>query len=211
MQRILRRVLGEHVPGLLRWQQIGVDCVALGGTCGVNRARQPGCVFPDGTGGAGATGGTTGAGGTGGTGGPELKPENLISDFEQTDAAIVVMAGTPTRNGLWYTYNDDVPKGTDTTCVQTPQATPQMPLPYVTEAPPSTRPESTGALALHAKWSGCTIWGAGIGSSLSWQPQPDAGAYTGTPLPYDVGQFTGVTFWAMATPGSTRRCGSRSR
>ena len=206
---------GNTYQGCFAGNRIAVDCVALGGTCGVNRANAPSCVFPEGTGGTGGpggtggTGGTTGAGGAGGiggTGGTELKPDNLISDFEQTDAASVVMAGSPTRNGFWYTYNDDAPKGTDATCVQTPPAALQTLdrqwVPYGAEAPPSAHPGSTGALALHAKWSGCTIWGAGIGASLSWQSQPDAGASTGMQAAYDVTPFTGVTFWAMAAAGS---------
>lgn len=156
---------------------------------------------------SGCGGGATGTGGMGGMGGPQLRPENLISDFEDPTAATVVMAGNPTRNGSWYTYNDDNdPMAADPSCVQTPRAPHQlapgqMPDPYVGEAPPSAHPGSTGALALHAKWSGCTIWGAGIGASLSWQPRPDAGAYIGNQVAYDVGPFAGVTFWAMAGLG----------
>ena len=56
--------------------------------------------------------GTTGGGGSGGSGAaPVLDPANKISDFEDLAAATVVMAGTPARNGYWYTYNDDNPKG----------------------------------------------------------------------------------------------------
>ena len=39
------------------------------------------------------------------------------------------MAGTPARNGYWYTYNDDNPKGTDATCIQTPPSGPQLSAP----------------------------------------------------------------------------------
>src|SRR5215831_11677749 len=49
-----------------------------------------------------------------------LKDENLISDFEGTAGATVVMRGNPPRNGHWYTYNDDSPKGTDPSCAQVP-------------------------------------------------------------------------------------------
>ena len=56
-----------------------------------------------------------GAGGRSGAA-PVLDPANKISDFEDLAAATVVMAGTPARNGYWYTYNDDNPKGTDSTC-----------------------------------------------------------------------------------------------
>ena len=63
----------------------------------------------------GGSGGSSGGGGAGA--GPVLDPMNLISDFEDTTAATVVMAGTPTRNGYWYTYNDD-----SASCTQTPKA-----------------------------------------------------------------------------------------
>ncbi len=200
---------GNTYQGCFAGNRINVDCVALGGACGMNRAWQPGCVFPEGTGGTGGAagaGGAGGTGGTGGTGGPELKAENLISDFEQTDAAIVAMAGNPTRNGVWFAYNDDTPKGADATCVQTPLAAPQTPdgqwAPYGAAAPPGgVRPGSTGLLALHGSWTGCTIWGAGIGANLNQPGAPDGGPAP-VPVPYDVTPFTGVTFWARAAVGS---------
>ena len=74
---------------------------------------------------SGGGGGTTGGGGSGGSG-VTLDPANKISDFEDLAAATVVTAGTPARNGYWYTYNDDNPKGTDATCIQTPTSGPQL-------------------------------------------------------------------------------------
>jgi hypothetical protein len=177
---------GNTYQGCFAGYKINVDCAALGG--------------------AGGSGGPGGSGGLGGTGGPEVKAENLISDFEQTEAAVVALPGAPTRRGFWYTYNDDVPKGMDPSCVQTPPAAFQTAdgqwVPSIPEAPPSLRPGSTGSLALHAKWTGCTIWGAGIGVPLSWQGPADAGAPDAMQVAYDVTPFTGVTFWAMAAPGS---------
>jgi hypothetical protein len=55
-----------------------------------------------------------------------VAPEDLISDFEDLAAATVVMSGTPTRNGYWYPYNDDNPKGMDATCIQVPKSGPQV-------------------------------------------------------------------------------------
>ena len=154
--------------------------------------------------GSGGSGGSTGSGGSGGSG-VMTSPEDKISDFEDLAAATVVMSGTPPRNGYWYTYNDDNPKGTDTTCVQMPpsgpQVAPAMPSPWVGEAPATAAPGTTGSLALHAKWSGCSVWGAGIGADLN-QPQVDGGTYSGPKVPYDVGPFKGITFWAMAATGT---------
>ena len=55
-----------------------------------------------------------------------VEPDNLISNFEDIAAATVVMAGTPPRNGYWYTYNDNNLLGRST-CMQVPQAGPQLP------------------------------------------------------------------------------------
>ena len=123
-----------------------------------------------------------------------MEPNNLISDFEDLAAATVVMAGTPARNGYWYTYNDDNPKGTDTTCVQVPPSGPQRlpdpPATYFGEAPPTAPPATMGQasrrFALHAKWAGCSVWGAGVGADLG-QPQVDGGTYTGRRSPTTTG------------------------
>jgi len=163
-------------------------------------------------GGCGGGGGGTGTGGTGGgtVDNIVVDPGDLVSDFEDLAAATVVMAGTPARNGYWYTYNDDNPKGTDATCVQVPPSGPQLlpnpPATYVGEAPPSAPPATmgaaaAGAMSLHAKWAGCSVWGAGIGADLG-QPQVDGGTYTGPKVPYDISAFKGVTFLAMAVTGS---------
>ena len=157
------------------------------------------------SGGSGGSGGSSGSAGTSGSS-ITLDPANKISDFEDVAAATVVGAGTPPRNGYWYTYNDDNPKGTDATCVQVPpsgpQVAPAMPAAWAGEAPPSAAPSGqTGSFALHAKWQGCTVWGAGIGADLN-QPMQDGGTYTGPKVPYDVSAYKGVTFWAMAVQGT---------
>src|SRR4029077_15204453 len=114
------------------------------------------------------------AGGCGSSGGgtvAEIRSENLISDFEDMSAAVVANLGDPPRNGHWFAYNDDNPKGTDGSCAQVPPAdverAPQPPAVYVCSAPASARPRGTGSRALHAQWSGCVVWGAGIGADLN--------------------------------------------
>lgn len=147
--------------------------------------------------GGSSSGGSTGTGGT-----MMLDPNNLISDFEDPAAATVVNAGTPPRNGYWYTYNNDNPAGTDPTCMQIPKSGPQLlpapPATYVGTAPPSSHPDATGSFALHAVWSGCTVWGAGVGADLFQPAAADGGTYTGPKVAGNVGAYTGITFWAMA-------------
>ncbi len=184
---------------------LATACVFLTG--GAALLGGSGCSSTNNTGGSG---GTTGGGGSGGSGAaPVLDPANKISDFEDLAAATVVMAGTPARNGYWYTYNDDNPKGTDTTCIQTPPSGPQARVrgdaapSWSPEAPGDAAPSGVtgGAYALHVTWTGCSVWGAGIGADLN-QPVMDGGTYMGKKVPYNVGAFTGITFWAMATTGS---------
>jgi hypothetical protein len=142
--------------------------------------------------------------------GTTLDPANLLSDFEDVAAATIVQAGTPARNGYWYSYNDWAADGVDKdTCMQTPMSGPQamaksIPTPtYVGEAPPSADGSGqAGSLALHAQWNGCSVWGAGIGADLNQPMLPDGGTYSGPKVPYDLTGYTGVTFWAAVTPNS---------
>jgi len=146
------------------------------------------------------------AGGGGGTGGvdagPIIEPDlsDKLSDFEDLAVATIVWSGSPPRNGTWYTYNDG-----STTCLQAPApltggAPPQT---YVPEVPPTQAPSgTTGSFALHARWSECTTWGAGVGADINTPLTPAGAVYTGPKVAYDLTPYTGVTFWAMATPGS---------
>ena len=61
--------------------------------------------------------------------------------------------------------------------------------------------------ALHFTGTGCTDWGAGVGTDLAAVPATgDAGATTGGPkVAYDVSGFTGVTFWSRSDSGSSMR------
>jgi hypothetical protein len=135
----------------------------------------------------------SGCGGSGGSKptsmGAELKPENLISDFENRTMATVVDEGTPPRNGFWYAYNYM------TTCTQTPTPN-DASMKYVGVAPPTLHPGATGSYALRASWSGCNNWGAGIGADLN-RPDWDGGTDGGPKLTYDVTPYTGVTFWGI--------------
>src|SRR5262249_7551119 len=146
-----------------------------------------------------------------GTGGAALDPRDLISDFEDAAAATVVMAGNPPRNGFWYVYNDDNPGRSDATCVQAPRSRPETdalglpPDPYIGVAPPNLHAGAIGSRALRGMWSGCSVWGAGIGTDLNMPIIPDGGTYSGPRVVYDVTAYAGVTFWAMAAPNSDTR------
>jgi hypothetical protein len=147
--------------------------------------------------------GATGTGGTsgGGAGGSICDEcfDGKLSDFEDLAQATVVRTGTPPRNGYWYPYND----GSDT-CRQHPDPSPGGdPLgSYVGEAPATPSPGPSGSMALHAQWTGCTIFGAGIAADINVPLSPDGGIYYGPKLPYDISRYTGVTFWAMTMPNS---------
>jgi hypothetical protein len=136
----------------------------------------------------GSPDGGTGAGGNA----AGLDPNNLLSDFSDTAAATVVAAGTPPRNGYWYTYND-----MSATCVQMPANGAA----YVGETPTTPSSGPSGGMALHAQWNTCSTWGAGVGADLN-QPPTDGGTYMGLKVPYDLTGYTGITFWAMAAPGT---------
>jgi hypothetical protein len=144
-----------------------------------------------------------GGGGGGMDSGPIVEPPGLsekLSDFEDLAVATIVQTGSPPRNGTWYTYNDG-----SATCLQAPAPmTGNVPAQtYVPEAPATSAPSGQlSALALHARWSDCTTWGAGIGADINTPLTPDGAFYTGPKVPYDLTPFTGITFWAMATPGT---------
>jgi len=181
---------------------------ASGGAGGVSTGGDDGSMAgSNGAAGGGIGGGGIGGGGIGGGGiGGAQIPADLISDFEDPAAATVVRTGTPPRNGVWYTYNDDPFRGfRDPTCIQTPRTALQSqamnlpPEPYLSVAPPGGPPPgSTGTRALHGEWTGCAVWGAGVGAELA-TPIVDGGLYVGPRVPYDVRPYIGVSFWARAT------------
>jgi hypothetical protein len=137
------------------------------------------------SGGAGAS-----AAAGGGAGGGAAHVQELVSDFEQAGGALVVSSGAPPRNGAWYTYEDNSP-----TCMPIP-----MPgTPYLPAMPPP--PGSPGGgLALHALWSGCVRWGAGIAAQLN-RPPAEQRPGEGSVVAYDLTGYTGLTFHVMVTPG----------
>ena len=133
-------------------------------------------------------GGASDAGGEAGV--PLGNPEDLLSDFTQDDA-IVLPVGTPPRNGYWYSYNDASPS-----CRQSPAHAE----PYYPSTPPLLAPGASGGRALHASWTQCTVWGAGVGADLAVPPGSPMGS--GPRVTYDLTGFTGIAFWAMAAPGT---------
>jgi hypothetical protein len=140
-----------------------------------------------GCGGSSSTGNTTGAGGGGG--GTVLNEDDKLSDFEDLAAATIVNAGTPQRNGYWFTYSDE-----SATCVTMPAKG----VTYVPETPPTPSPYK-GGMALHAKWDGCTVWGAGVGADIAQPAAPDGGSYEGVKVNYDLTGAKGITFWAATS------------
>jgi len=162
----------------------------------------------DGGGGAGGAAGSRDGGGAGagehdaalddgGDGradaGGAFDPDNLLSDFEDPAAATIVAAGTPKRHGFWYSFNDMT-----ATCTQAPAAGAA----YVGQVPPARSPGPSGGLALHGLWNMCSAWGAAVGADIG-QPFVDGGGrYYGPRVAYDLTGYAGITFFAMAAPGS---------
>jgi hypothetical protein len=142
-----------------------------------------------GCGGSSSTGNTTGGGGSGGSFVPN--PDDKLSDFEDVAAATIVNAGTPPRNGYWFTYSDESP-----TCVTMPGKGQT----YVPSTPPTPSPGPSGGMALHAVWDKCTVWGAGVGADIAQPAAPDGGSYEGLKVPYDLTGAKGITFWGMTSP-----------
>ena len=143
-----------------------------------------------GCGGSSSTGNTTGAGGGGGSGGAILNPDDKLSDFEDIAAATIVNAGTPPRNGYWFTYSDE-----SATCVTMPAkgAT------YVPSTPPTPSPRSE-------RWHGaarCVGRLHGMGRRRRRRHRPARGGrwrqLRGCKVPYDLTGAKGITFWGMTS------------
>jgi hypothetical protein len=117
------------------------------------------------------------------------KPADLVSDFEE-GRAVVLPLGDPARTGYWYSYNDG-------TCLQSPAHGDS----YYASAPVAVAPGLSHGRALHAAWLQCAGWGGGVGADFD-APIPDGGISTAPRVPYSVQSFAGVTFWAMAMPGT---------
>jgi hypothetical protein len=118
------------------------------------------------------------------------KPIDLISDFEE-GRALVLPLGDPARSGYWYSYNDAA-----ASCLQSP-AHGEL---YYGSTPALAAP--SGGRALHASWNGCAAWGAGVGADFN---APVDGGLTSTAprVPYDLTGYTGISFSAMAMPGTS--------
>ena len=140
-------------------------------------------------------------------GGVTLDPENKISDFEDLAAATVVMAGRrPQRLLVHVQRRQPEGHGLDLrpdAAVRTADSRAAMPrlvvLPRRRRPRHRSGPTRRAARCTRRGWA-ARVWGAGIGADLN-QPRQDGGTYTGKKVAYDVGAFTGITFWAMATTG----------
>src|SRR4051812_38993727 len=122
-------------------------------------------------------------------GGMIVKPVDLISDFDE-GRALVLPLGDPARSGFWYSYNDG-------TCLQSPAASDL----FYGSAPATAAPGASGGRALHASWSQCASWGAGVGADLNG-PIINGSVSSAPRTPYNVQPFAGVSFLAMAMPGT---------
>jgi hypothetical protein len=161
--------------GVLRFVLVALAAAALG-ACS--------------SGGGQADGGPGGAGG--GTPPGDVQPMDLLSDFEQ-GKALVLPLGDPARNGAWYAYND-----ASSGCLQSPAHGES----YFVSTPATTAPGVSRGRALHANFNRCGSWGAGVGTDLN-SPASDGGVAPIRPrTPYDLTAYSGVAFWAMASPGT---------
>ena len=131
-----------------------------------------------------------GGGQGGGTPPANVDPMDLISDFEE-GKAIVLPLGTPTRSGSWYSYNDAA-----ATCLQSPAHGSE----YYGSTSAVPPPGPSRGRALHASWNACATWGAGVGADFNG-PGGDGGV-SPQRMPYDLTDFAGIAFWAMAEPGT---------
>jgi hypothetical protein len=146
--------------------------------------------------GACSSGGGQADGGAGGTGGGTppavVDPMDLLSDFEQ-GKALVLPLGDPARNGAWYSYND-----ASSDCLQSPAHGES----YFASTPATVAPGVSRGRALHANFNQCGSWGAGVGTDLN-SPASDGGVAPIRPrTTYDLTGYSGVAFWAMASPGT---------
>ncbi|HEX3773435.1 MAG TPA: hypothetical protein VHV51_03165 [Polyangiaceae bacterium] len=117
-------------------------------------------------GGAGDVGGIGGVGGVGGIGMP---PSNLIDDFEDGDAQLLLLGG---RDGSWFVTNDGHGQQTP------PPNGPTLPSLLMPPRGLSTR-------AMHTTGSGFSVWGAALGVNFLSGMMPP---------PYDISMYQGLTF-----------------
>jgi hypothetical protein len=177
----------------------------IGGTTGSGRAGGPGgpppIPVPTGGGGGGGAGsgfggtsgtgtgtGTAGASGASGASGSAGAPgtadcsldlgvsADTVATFEDGTVALQESEG---RMGAFFTEGDGSP-----TCMQMPAAS--IPI-------PGGRCKSSRAILLSG--GGCTQRGAVLGADF-------VVAAASAPVPYDLSQFSGVSFWARVDPGT---------
>jgi hypothetical protein len=181
----------------------GGDTSGSSGSTGGDTSGSGGSTTTTGTGGSTSTGtggsASTGTGGSTSTGAAadctmdQGTTENTISDFEDGSGSVLPNGD---RNGGWYSYTDTAP-----TCMV-------MPAPNGTATAaeiPGGRCQSM--FAMHFTGTGCSVFGAGVGTDLAAPASTDAGATTGSAAktPYDVSMYTGISFWVRADKGSSIR------
>jgi hypothetical protein len=115
-----------------------------------------------------------------------IDPSALIDDFEDGDAAIAPLAG---RTGSWYAEGDSTANA-----VIDPAGT------AAPETIPGGRCGSTRAL--HVKGSGFADWGSEVSAPLRYGTN-DAGV--AGYLPWNGGDYQGVTFFARVDDGASAR------
>lgn len=141
------------------------------------------------SGGGGAAGSAAGSGG--GAGNPceilavlpgETLDLSMIDDMEDGDTRISEGNGANPWAGFWFEDNDESPEG---------RQDPADPADLVSTLDP---PRGASTKAVHTSADdGFILWGAGVGFHL------DDEAY------YDASGYRGLTFWARAEEGSTRK------
>jgi len=172
------------------------------GACGGGSAGA-GTPGAGGSTGAAGTGSGTGAGGTTGTGAAgtgaaavdcTMDPgstTDTISDFEDGSGSVLANG---MRNGAWYSYIDTAP-----TCAV-------MPLPHAAVTAGEIPGGRCASLfALHFTGTGCSVFGAGVGTDLAAPAAGDAGATSTAKVPYDVTGYSGISFWSRADKGTSMR------
>ncbi|WP_437808570.1 hypothetical protein [Sorangium sp. So ce1078] len=172
----------------------GRDSAADGGGAGVGggaAASGTGGATASGTGGATASGTGGAAGGGGGGGDPcevlevmpgEVLSLSMIDDMEDEDLAIPEGDVENPRSGDWFMDHDESMEGIHE---------PEIEADLMSALDP---PRGDSLVALHTSANdGFRVWGAGVAVFVNSDDYYDASAYRG------------VTFWARAEEGSSRR------
>jgi hypothetical protein len=105
-----------------------------------------------------------------------VAPADVIADFETGTADVANVGG---RSGSWFVFNDG-------SGMQTPTKTPNVALPAEMGG------ACTSQYAFHTKATGFTVWGAGVGATLT----PGGGDGGTSKESYDASGYSGIAFMA---------------